>query len=279
MHRLTDLARLGAILDHWRSQGERVALVPTMGNLHEGHLDLVRYARRRADRVVVSIFVNPTQFGPGEDFERYPRTVDEDLSRLTPAGCDATWLPTVGTMYPLEQGFTVRVPPQLADCLCGEFRPGHFDGVASVVLRLFNQVRPHLAVFGEKDFQQLLVIRRLVHDLSLAIEILACPTRREPDGLAMSSRNQYLDPEQRAAAPALYQTLTRMARRLQAGDDWDAVENKANEELAKAGFGLQYLAWRSAEDLGQPKADYPQRLLAAAFLGKARLIDNIALDG
>ncbi len=278
MHRLTDLVRLRAILDHWRLQNERIALVPTMGNLHEGHLDLVRHARRRADRVVVTIFVNPTQFGPGEDFESYPRTVDEDLSKLAATGCEAVWLPAVDTMYPLEAGFAVRVPSQLADCLCGEFRPGHFDGVASVVLRLFNQVRPHLAVFGEKDFQQLLVIRRLVLDLSLDIDILGCPTRREADGLAMSSRNQYLDPEQRAAAPALFQTLTGMAKRLQAGDDWATVESEARAALVRAGFRPQYLAWRSAEDLAEPKPGRPQRLLAAAWLGKARLIDNIALD-
>ncbi len=275
MHRISDLERLRAVLAHWRGQGERIALVPTMGNLHTGHLALVEAATRRADRVVVSLFVNPTQFGPGEDFDSYPRTLEDDLARLVTAGCDLVWLPAVSTMYPLDSGFGVTVPAMLADTLCGEFRPGHFDGVASVVLRLFNQVRPRLAMFGEKDFQQLLVIRRLVTDLALEIDVLGWPTQRESDGLALSSRNQYLTPEERAVAPLLFQTLTDMAGRLKKGDQWEELEAEASDRLERAGFRPQYLAWRSAEDLGDPQPGCPQRLLAAAWLGKARLIDNI----
>lgn len=266
-----------AVLSHWRARAERIALVPTMGNLHAGHLALIEAARRRSNRVVASIFVNPTQFGPGEDFDSYPRTIDSDLDKLAAAGCDLVWLPSVQTMYPLEEGFSVIAPAALASQLCGEFRPGHFDGVANVVLRLFNQVRPGLAVFGEKDFQQLLVIRRLVTDLALDIEIVGLPTRREDDGLAMSSRNQYLDADQRAAAPALYRTLTDLARQLSAGEDWAGVRDSAWQALEAAGLKPQYLAWKSAEDLGEPVPGKPQRLLAAAWLGQARLIDNIAL--
>ena len=266
-----------AVLLHWQACSEHVALVPTMGNLHVGHLALIKAARQRSDRVVASVFVNPTQFGPDEDFASYPRTLDDDIAALAEAGCDLVWMPSVKTMYPLAERFSIAVPAQLANQLCGEFRPGHFDGVASVVLRLFNQVRPRLAVFGEKDFQQLLVIRRLVADLALDIDIVGWPTQREADGLAMSSRNQYLTPEQRRVAPSLFQTLTQTAEGLAAGHDWKALEGQARDKLEEAGFRPQYLALRCAEDLGDPKPGRPQRLLAAAWLGKARLIDNIGL--
>ncbi|MGY6588727.1 MAG: pantoate--beta-alanine ligase [Wenzhouxiangella sp.] len=272
------LAGLRSQLGLWRQAGERIALVPTMGNLHSGHLALVEAARRQADRVVVSIFVNPTQFGPNEDFDAYPRTLREDLEALGRVGCDLAWCPDVPAMYPLERGFKVTVPPELADTLCGRYRPGHFDGVASVVLRLFNQVQPDLALFGEKDFQQLLVLRRLAQDLSLPIDVQGYPTQRDQDGLALSSRNQYLSDSERARAPLLYRCLRQLADGLKAGRDWSNLKETALWELEGAGFKPQYLAWCSAEDLGPPRPDAPQRLLVAAWLGKARLIDNLPVD-
>ena len=199
MQTLHDAAALRAAIRAWRAQGQSVGLVPTMGNLHEGHLALVRLARARADRVVASVFVNPTQFGPGEDFTRYPRTLDGDQAGLAAAGCDLLFAPTVEVMYPFGPANTVRVSvPEITTTLEGRHREGHFDGVATVVTKLFNLVQPDLAVFGQKDWQQMLVVRRLVRDLALPLEIIAAPTVREADGLAMSSRNQYLDAGQRA---------------------------------------------------------------------------------
>ncbi|MGY6630464.1 MAG: pantoate--beta-alanine ligase [Wenzhouxiangella sp.] len=272
------LAGLRSQIGRWRSAGERIALVPTMGNLHAGHLALVEAAGRQADRVVVSIFVNPTQFGPNEDFAAYPRTLRQDLLALGQSGCDLAWCPEVDTMYPLDNGFRVTVPEWLASKLCGRFRPGHFDGVASVVLRLFNQVQPDLALFGEKDFQQLLVLRWLARDLSLPIEVLGHPTQRDDDGLALSSRNQYLSASERATAPLLYGHLRQLADGLEAGRDWSNLKESALWALEEAGFKPQYLAWCSAEDLGPPRPDEPQRLLVAAWLGKARLIDNLPIN-
>jgi pantoate--beta-alanine ligase len=274
-----DLASLRGHINAWRDAGERIGLVPTMGNLHAGHLKLVDAVKPLCQRTVASIFVNPTQFGPGEDYQSYPRTRQADLEKLSAAGCDLAWVPTVESMYPLAESFMVQAPDGLSNQLCGQFRPGHFDGVASVVLRLFNQVRPDLAMFGEKDFQQLLVIRRMVHDLALSIEIAALPTVRETDGLAMSSRNQYLEPDQRRVAPVLYQVLTELAAGLQAGENWSVLRQSGWRKLEQAGFKPQYLEWRSAEDLSDPQPDKPQRLLAAAHLGRARLIDNIAVSG
>jgi pantoate--beta-alanine ligase len=271
------LSDLRTTLDGWRAQGLRIGLVPTMGNLHAGHLALVKEARRHCDRVVTSIFVNPTQFGPGEDFESYPRTRQADLEKLDKAGCELAWLPAVAEMYPLAESFMVQPPTSLTETLCGAHRPGHFSGVATVVLRLFNQVAPRVAVFGEKDFQQLLVIRRMVLDLALPIEIRGLETRREADGLAMSSRNQYLSRLERARAAELAGLLDDLAAGLRDGQAWDVLQNQAWQRLEKAGFQPQYLEWRSAEDLGPPKPDRPQRLLAAAWLGKARLIDNKAV--
>jgi pantoate--beta-alanine ligase len=271
------LRDLRATLDGWREQGLRIGLVPTMGNLHAGHLALVEEIRRHCDRVVTSIFVNPTQFGPGEDFESYPRTRQADLEQLDQVGCDLAWLPEVAEMYPLAESFMVQPPVSLTDTLCGAHRPGHFNGVASVVLRLFNQVSPRVAIFGEKDFQQLLVIRRMVLDLALPIEIRGLETRRETDGLAMSSRNQYLSDSERRSAPTLARVLNETAAGLAAGRLWDELKASGWQQLEQAGFRPQYLEWRSAEDLGPPRPDAGQRLLAAAWLGPARLIDNIAV--
>lgn len=271
------LADLRATLDGWRERGLRIGLVPTMGNLHAGHLALVEEARRHCDRVVTSIFVNPTQFGPGEDFDAYPRTRQADLEQLEKVGCELAWLPDVGQMYPLSESYMVQPPASLADTLCGQYRPGHFSGVATVVLRLFNQVQPRVAVFGEKDFQQLLVLQRMVTDLALPIDIRGLATLREPDGLAMSSRNQYLSRQERGHAPELARVLDALVADLNAGKDWTALQAKAWQRLEKAGFRPQYLEWRSADDLGPPRPDRPQRLLAAAHLGQARLIDNKAV--
>ncbi|MFW5927219.1 MAG: pantoate--beta-alanine ligase [Wenzhouxiangella sp.] len=269
------LDELRGRIERWRNAGGRIGLVPTMGNLHAGHLALVDVARKRCDRTVVSIFVNPTQFGPGEDYDSYPRTRDADLAALERAGCDLAWMPTVSGMYPLDEPFRVAVPDSLTDCLCGRSRPGHFDGVATVVIRLFNQVRPDRAVFGEKDYQQLVIIRRMVRDLALPIVIDGVQTMREADGLAMSSRNGYLDAGQREAAPALYQVLSETAERLSAGESFARLRPEGLARLQAAGFEPEYLEWRSAEDLGPPRAGAPSRLFGAARLGRARLIDNV----
>ena len=274
IHSLDDLREQ---LGHWRDEGERIAFVPTMGNLHDGHLKLVEAARQRGDRVVVSIFVNPTQFGPNEDFASYPRTEDDDVRQLTAAGADLVFLPDVDTMYPggTETATYVEVP-ELSDELCGEYRPGHFRGVATVVARLFNMVQPDVAVFGEKDFQQLLVIRRMVRDLHFPVDIVGIPTHREDDGLAMSSRNRYLSPQERGKAALLHATLQQCAEDLQAGDAPDDVEARAMRALEEGGFAPEYVSVRSAATLRRP-ADGENELviLAAARLGKARLIDNL----
>jgi pantoate--beta-alanine ligase len=271
----SELDALRAQVAARRGQGQRIGLVPTMGNLHAGHLALVEHLRASCDCLVASIFVNPTQFGPNEDFATYPRTLDDDLAALEEVGVDLVWTPSVDAMYPLEAPFLIKVPEVLSGTLCGPHRPGHFDGVASVVLRLFLQVQPDAAVFGEKDFQQLLVIRQLVRDYSLPIDIQALPTVREPDGLAMSSRNQYLSADERAVAGHLHRVLSATAERLLASDDWPALEARAIDALESVGFVPQYLAWRSATTLGPPEPGKAQRLLAAAQLGQARLIDNV----
>ncbi|MDT8438546.1 MAG: pantoate--beta-alanine ligase [Wenzhouxiangellaceae bacterium] len=267
----------------WRDSLNRpLHLVPTMGNLHAGHLALVEHARAGGAAVAVSIFVNPTQFGPNEDFERYPRTLDADCAALAESGgCDIVWLPSVATMYPLpeSQRFSITPPPALADTLCGRARPGHFDGVCSVVMRLFWQLRPRRAFFGEKDYQQLLILRRMAEDFSLPLSLEAVATVREPDGLAMSSRNAYLDAEQRRRAPALYRTLCQLAE--EAVDVSDAgtfaeLERSGWMTLEAAGFVPDYVVIRDAGSLGPPGAG-PLRLLAAAQLGPARLIDNVAI--
>ena len=272
------LDALRAQVSEWKRDGARVGFVPTMGNLHDGHYGLVELARRSADRVVASVFVNPTQFGPNEDFARYPRTPERDAEGLAAAGCDALWLPSVEAMYPFgaERAVRVRVPG-VTEVLEGAHRPGHFDGVATVVARLFNQVLPDVAVFGRKDYQQLAVIRWLVADLAFPVGLVAAPTRREPDGLAMSSRNQYLSAAERAVAPLVHRTLQAMRDGIVAGDDRARVEARADAALREAGFEPDYAAVRRP-DLSEPEGEAREGewvALIAARLGRTRLIDNL----
>jgi pantoate--beta-alanine ligase len=268
-------------LDEWRKSGAHIALVPTMGNLHEGHLSLLELARQHAERVVVSIFVNPTQFEPGADFDDYPRTLATDKRRLKRAGADLVFVPDVKTMYPFgpENATTVSVPA-LGDDLCGAFRPGHFDGVSSVVCRLFGIVMPDVAVFGQKDYQQQLVIRRMVEDLHMPVEIVSAPTVREADGLACSSRNQYLTDNERKIAPALYRALQQLGTDLEAGKrNFTELEQRGMQELSAQGFVPDYVAVRRAVNLEPPDRDTDALvILGAARLGKARLIDNVLVD-
>jgi len=256
-----------------------VALVPTMGNLHQGHLALMREARKRAHQVVASIFVNPIQFGPGEDFERYPRTVEADLDKLRKVGVGMVFLPSVASLYPRgpESVTRLKVPSDLADQLCGASRPGHFDGVATVVSKLFNIVQPDLAVFGEKDYQQLMVLRRMVQDLNFPVDVVAVPTEREDDGLAMSSRNGYLSESERRCAPRLFETLGICAESLRLGrKSVEEVEQWGMQLLREGGFEPEYLAVRDAVDLSMPGPDARDWIiLAAGRLGTTRLIDNL----
>lgn len=274
-------AALREQLAAWRREGLRIGFVPTMGNLHAGHLDLVRAAAARADRVVVSIFVNPLQFGPGEDFAAYPRTLAADLAALAAEPCDLVFAPGEADMYPRGRTGATRVEvPGLADILCGAARPGHFGGVATVVARLFNLVQPGLAAFGEKDWQQLAVIRRMAEDLAFPVEILGVPTRREPDGLAMSSRNRYLDPAQRAVAPAMYRALCAAGEALMRGErDFVAIQQASMDNIRLAGMVPEYFQIRRRDGLEPAEpGDTALVLLAAARLGRARLIDNLAVD-
>lgn len=275
--RLDDLrARVRA----WKREGLRVGFVPTMGNLHAGHQSLVRLARENADRVVASVFVNPTQFGPDEDFARYPRTPDADADGLRASGCDLLWMPSVDTMYPfgVEAAVRVRVPG-VTEVLEGAHRPGHFDGVATVVARLFNQVEPDVAVFGRKDYQQLAVIRHMSADLAFAVEIVAGDTVREADGLALSSRNQYLSAGERAVAPVLQRTLQALRDALLAGTPRERAEQDAAHTLREAGFEVDYIVARRP-DLAEPSPGERGAMvaLAAARLGRTRLIDNLAFE-
>ena len=275
--RFNALAPLRARVDAWRAAGDTIVLVPTMGALHAGHLALVETARTLGRRVVASVFVNPTQFGPTEDFSRYPRDEAADLAALAGAGADAAWVPDVATMYP--EGFATRIEVAgPADGLCGEFRPGHFSGVATVVTKLLNQVRPDAALFGEKDYQQLLVIRRAVRDLNLPFAIHGMPIVREADGLALSSRNRYLDAAERRVAPGLHAALARVADGLTAGGAAGPLLADARAGLEAAGFGpVQYVEVRDAATLAPvERAERPARVLAAAYLGRTRLIDNVA---
>jgi pantoate--beta-alanine ligase len=265
----------------WRRAGARIGFVPTMGNLHAGHFSLIELARAHADKIVASVFVNPTQFGPNEDFAGYPRTLDADRAGLAAHGCDLLFAPNVDEMYPFGTVDTVRVEvPGLGDILDGAARPGHFAGVATVVTKLFNLVQPDLAVFGQKDYQQLLVIRRMTRDLCLPIEIVSAPTRREADGLAMSSRNQYLSGEERERAAVIHQTLCVMRGQLRAGRPHADIEADARAALAAAGTIPDYAAIRRAADLSAPDPSERSGLIAliAARLGRARLIDNLLLD-
>lgn len=275
------VAELRARLSAWRDQGQRIALVPTMGNLHAGHYSLVELARQNADKVVASIFVNPTQFGPNEDFDRYPRTPEADAEGLAKAGGDLLFLPAVDTMYPLGAVGAARIHlPGIADVLEGEHRPGHFDGVATVVARLFNMVHPDVAIFGRKDYQQLQVIRHLARDLAFAVDIVPGPTLREVDGLAMSSRNQYLSAEERGTAVEIIRNLRTMREQAAQGLPIAGIEEEAVERLTAAGFVVDYAAIRRPDLRPAASGNEPGLLgLIAARLGRTRLIDNLDFDG
>jgi pantoate--beta-alanine ligase len=268
---------LRSAVGRFRAAGETVALVPTMGALHAGHVALAEKARELAQRTVVSIFVNPTQFGPHEDLSRYPRDEAGDLAKLAAVGCDAVWGPTLDVMY--AEGFATRiVPAGAADGLESDFRPHFFGGVATVCCKLFTQVLPDIAVFGEKDYQQLMVVTQMVRDLDLPLEIVGAPTVREADGLAMSSRNAYLSAEERRAAPTMHRAIREVAARVAGGSDIEEATSAAKAALMQAGFGkIDYVEVRDAVTLKpvRPDAGRPLRVLAAAWLGKTRLIDNV----
>ncbi|MBJ7266652.1 pantoate--beta-alanine ligase [Idiomarina abyssalis] len=269
-----------AELRKWRQQQSEVALVPTMGNLHDGHLHLVKTALERCDNVVVSIFVNPMQFGANEDLDSYPRTLEADCQALDALGVSAVFTPQVSDVYPrgLDKQTRIEVPG-ISDILCGASRPGHFTGVATIVCKLFNMVQPQLAVFGEKDYQQLQVIRLMTQDLSLPVEVLGEPTQRETSGLAMSSRNGYLSPEQKQQAAALYRTLQKTKVELGVSTNFSELEKAAEEDLSQAGFVPDYFSIRNAKDLQEATAeDTEWVILAAAFMGKTRLIDNLRVS-
>lgn len=281
MQTLETIARVRQQVSIWRQGGERIAFVPTMGNLHAGHLSLVAKAHELADRVVVSIFVNPLQFGQGEDLDAYPRTPLEDAEKLRQAGVDMLFCPQEAEVYPQgREGLTFVEVPGISDILCGASRPGHFRGMATVVAKLFNIVQPDLACFGEKDYQQLTVLRRMVDELDFPVEIVAVTTERESDGLAMSSRNGYLSAEERRIAPQLYQVLQVLAEWLRRGDrDWAQLEKQARERLAVDGLSPDYVSIRRAADLALPaETDTELVILAAAFIGKTRLIDNLLIN-
>ncbi|KPC56098.1 MULTISPECIES: pantoate--beta-alanine ligase [Pseudomonas syringae group genomosp. 2] len=280
MNTVKTVQELRAAVARARSEGKRIALTPTMGNLHSGHAALVAKAAQRADFVVATIFVNPLQFGPNEDLATYPRTLAADQEKLLQAGCNLLFTPNVEEMYPHGMADQTLVSvPHLSQGLCGASRPGHFEGVATVVSKLFNMVQPDLAIFGEKDFQQLAVIRAMVRDLNMPIQIIGEPTVRADDGLALSSRNGYLNEAQRAAAPALYQAIRQTADAISAGEqDFDALLTSKKQQLEAAGFRIDYLEIRDATSLRPTTAENRDVvILAAAFLGKTRLIDNLHL--
>lgn len=279
MNTVHTVMQLRATLARARQEGKRVGLVPTMGNLHEGHIALVEMALQQADYVVVSIFVNPLQFGPNEDLDSYPRTLPDDQRQLLDAGAHLVFAPSVNEVYPDGlQGQTLVSVPVVSEGLCGTSRPGHFDGVSTVVNKLLNMVQPDVALFGEKDFQQLAVIRKMAHDLCLPVQIMGVPIVRAADGLALSSRNGYLDDAQRRIAPALYQTLQHTAQQLQAGrQDYPVLVEEAKTRLVEAGFRPDYLELRESSNL-QPATVQSRDIviLGAAYLGTTRLIDNLS---
>ena len=281
MNTVKTVRELRAAIAGARSKGKRIALVPTMGNLHSGHVALVEKAKQRADFVVTSIFVNPLQFGPSEDLSKYPRSLAADQEKLIEVDCDLLFAPELEEIYPDGmQGQTTVHVPVASEGLCGASRPGHFDGVATVVSKLFNMVQPDLAIFGQKDFQQLAVIRTLVRDLNMPIQIIGEPTVRADDGLALSSRNGYLNAEQRAAAPVLYRTLREMAAAIQAGErDYAKLIHAAQAQHSAAGFRPDYLEVREANGMRPATADDQHLvILLAAFIGSTRLIDNLAFE-
>lgn len=281
MNTVKTLRELRAAIAQARAEGKQIGFVPTMGNLHEGHVSLVEIASQRADFVVASIFVNPLQFGAGEDLDKYPRTLAADQEKLFSAGCHLLFHPDVSEMYPHGMASQTRVIVQgVSEGLCGASRPGHFEGVATVVTKLFHMVQPDLAVFGEKDYQQLAVIRTLVRDLNMPIQIIGAPTQRAADGLALSSRNGYLDAEQRATAPVLYRGLQGIAQELQRGArDYQRLVDAAQSQQREAGFVPDYLEIRNAITL-RPAAidDRYLVVLTAAHLGNTRLIDNLVVE-
>lgn len=271
----------------WRSAGVIVGFVPTMGNLHQGHLKLVQHAKQHADKIIASIFVNPLQFTQGADFQNYPRTLDQDIESLKSVGVDALYCPNEGSMYPdgMENSTKVVVP-KLSDIMCGEFRPGHFEGVATVVAKLFNNVQPQVAVFGEKDFQQLVIIRKMVADLNFPVNIIGVETEREESGLALSSRNQYLSDQEKATASQLYRVLSSVVDRVQQRQkdklpkpsDFLDIEQDAINQLAELGFKPEYVQVRDADELAPGNNKSANlRVFAAAWLGQARLIDNLPI--
>ncbi|WP_058545002.1 pantoate--beta-alanine ligase [Pseudomonas fluorescens] len=281
MNTVKTVRELRAAVARARGEGKRIAFVPTMGNLHSGHMALVTKAAQRADFVVASIFVNPLQFGAGEDLDKYPRTLAADQEKLLQAGCHLLFAPSVEEMYPDGMAGQTRVSvPQLSEGLCGASRPGHFEGVATVVSKLFNMVQPDLAVFGQKDFQQLAVIRALVHDLNMPIQIIGEPTVRAEDGLALSSRNGFLSPDQRAVAPVVYRALNQIAEAIKQGRrDFPALVDEQLKQLEAAGLRPDYLEIRHAKTLRPALSeDRDLVILVAAFLGTTRLIDNLHLD-
>jgi len=276
MQKVTAIGELKKIVAQWRVQGRSIAFVPTMGNLHAGHIKLVAEARKKADKVIVSIFVNPTQFGEGEDFESYPRTEQADQEKLKQASVDLLFLPAVFEMYPNKATTTISVG-DLATIHCGAHRAGHFDGVATVVSKLFNIVQPDMAMFGAKDFQQLAVIRKMIQDLNIPVAIFAVATERESDGLAMSSRNGYLTEQKRAIAPSLYQALCQAREQvLQGSLDFMTIEQQQKKGLQEAGFNVDYFSICKADNLlAATENDEQLVILVAAKLGVPRLIDNV----
>jgi len=281
MNMVKTLRELRAAIAQARAEGKQIAFVPTMGNLHAGHVSLVQIAAQRADFVVASIFVNPLQFGAGEDLDKYPRTLAADQEKLLAAGCHLLFHPDVAEIYPHGMGDQTRVSvPGVSEGLCGASRPGHFEGVATVVTKLFNMVQPDLAVFGEKDYQQLAVIRALVQDLNMPIQIIGAPTQRAEDGLALSSRNGYLSDEQRAAAPTLYRGLQTIAEELRRGArDYARLIETAQAQQRTAGFIPDYLEIRNAVTLRPAQIDDRHLvILTAAQLGSTRLIDNLVVE-
>lgn len=281
MNTVKTLRELRAAVTHARSAGKRIGFVPTMGNLHSGHTTLVAKAVQQADFVVASIFVNPLQFGAGEDLEKYPRTLAADQEKLLQAGCNLLFAPTVEEMYPGGMTGQTRVSvPQLSEGLCGASRPGHFEGVATVVSKLFNMVQPDIAVFGQKDYQQLAVIRAMVHDLNMPIQIIGEPTVRAEDGLALSSRNGFLSPQERAIAPVLHRSLSQIAAAIKSGDhDFATLRAEQVRQIEAAGLRLDYLEVRQGVHLRPATAeDTDVVILVAAFLGATRLIDNLHLN-
>lgn len=281
MRTVNDAPSLRAVVRAWKHEGRTVGFVPTLGNLHLGHYSLLDVARKHADRVVVSVFVNPTQFAAGEDFEKYPRTLVQDSAGLAEHDCDLLFAPDVDAVYPFGAQHSISIHvPQITEMLEGAHRPGHFDGVATVVAKLFALVAPDLAVFGQKDWQQLLLVKRLVRELAMPIEIIAAPTLRADDGLALSSRNQYLSSSERAIAPQIHLTLEWMRDAMRDGDPREMVESAAIQRLERAGFVPDYAVVRHAEDLSVPGDGEREGLIAliAARLGATRLIDNLVFD-